>query len=435
MSQIDLFNVILTVISLFLSIFIVHYIFFGIVGLFKVKKFKRADRRLCYGVLISARNEEKVISDLICSINEADYPHDKIKVFVVAHNCTDNTAEIARSCGAEVFEYDNENEKTKGYALKFLCSAIIDKYGKNAFDGFFVFDADNVIPQNFIDKMNDAFCHYDGKNIITGYRNAKNFGHSTLTALYGLLFGSACLLEGRGRTYLNCSTRTTGTGFLFPSDIVNDGWNYVGITEDIEFSAEQIISGREVCYCEEAVFYDEQPTSFSVSVKQRLRWEKGLVENFKTKLSKTVKGVFTKDKKKNKLSVLLMAIYLLTPALIVINAIIFIAKFILIGVASFMQASSIPLINHLVLSGIWILGAYLSWAMIAMLTYIFMREKIGKIKIKIKVLSILFYPLFVSLSLILVIVAIFKKKVVWKQIPHGHAVNVKKIKTAENVKK
>ena len=78
---------------------------------------------------------------MINSIRKNNYPQDKLHIFVIAHNCNDNTAEIARKSGATVYEYNNPEERTKGYALKHLFECIIRDYGVENFDGFFVFDA------------------------------------------------------------------------------------------------------------------------------------------------------------------------------------------------------------------------------------------------------------------------------------------------------
>ena len=82
----------------------IHFMFFGIVGIFKKKTFPHTEQKLRYGVIIPARNEEAVVSKLIESIQQCDYPQDKLQIFVIAHNCTDRTAEVARRAGATVYE-------------------------------------------------------------------------------------------------------------------------------------------------------------------------------------------------------------------------------------------------------------------------------------------------------------------------------------------
>lgn len=163
-----------------------HYVFFTVLGIFGGKKFKRVDEKLKYAVVIGARNEEKVIAALLDSIRANDYPQDKITVFVAAHNCTDNTAAIAREHGAVVYEYNNPDERTVGYAYKYLFDRINADIGIESFDGVFVINADNVLTPDYISKMNDAFIAYDRKNIVTSYRNSGNIGDNVMSCLYGM---------------------------------------------------------------------------------------------------------------------------------------------------------------------------------------------------------------------------------------------------------
>ena len=57
-----------------------------------------------YAVLISARNEEPVITQLLESIRDQDYPAELCDVWVIPNNCTDDTAGAARARGARVLE-------------------------------------------------------------------------------------------------------------------------------------------------------------------------------------------------------------------------------------------------------------------------------------------------------------------------------------------
>jgi len=67
-----------------------------VVGVFAKPKYKETENKHKYAICVAARNEEKVIKNLLESIDCQDYPKDKLTVFIVAHNCTDNTAQIAR---------------------------------------------------------------------------------------------------------------------------------------------------------------------------------------------------------------------------------------------------------------------------------------------------------------------------------------------------
>ena len=147
------------------------YQFFYVIvpWLFAKKKSKAPVTDHKYAVLIAARNEEVVIGNLIESIKDQKYDSSLVNVFVVADNCTDKTAEIARSLGATVYERFNKERVGKGYAMEYLLDRINADYGWDSFDGYFIFDADNVLDKNYIAEMNKTFSQ--GYSIVTGYRN------------------------------------------------------------------------------------------------------------------------------------------------------------------------------------------------------------------------------------------------------------------------
>lgn len=245
-----------------------------------------------YAVLISARNEASVIGNLIDSIKGQNYPSELVTVFVVADNCTDGTAIAAQSAGAVVYERFNNQLVGKGYALDYLISKIWEDYPRDAFDGFFVFDADNLLDENYIAEMNKTFSA--GHRIITSYRNSKNYGSNWISAGYALWFLRESQFLNRARMTLKTSCAVSGTGFLVAREIFekNGGWSFHLLTEDIEFSVHSIISGEKIAYCEKAMLYDEQPVSFSQSYRQRLRWAKGYLQVFRRYGTGLIKSVF-----------------------------------------------------------------------------------------------------------------------------------------------
>ena len=232
-----------------------------------------------YAVLIAARNEENVIAGLLDSLAAQTYDMSLVTVFVAADNCTDSTAAIARAHGAVVYERFNQLNVGKGYALDFLLQHIGADYPAG-FDGYFVFDADNILAPDYIERMNEMFSN--GHEIVTSYRNSKNFGGNWISAGYALWFLRESRYLNGARTRLGSSAAVGGTGFLFSQRILNEshGWRFYLLTEDIEFSVYHILRGEKIAICESAVLYDEQPTDFRQSCRQRLRWAKGYVQVF-----------------------------------------------------------------------------------------------------------------------------------------------------------
>ncbi|MGM9878239.1 MAG: glycosyltransferase [Bacilli bacterium] len=266
------------IIATILAILVFHKSFYFVIGMFFTRKFKPAKKKHKYGILIAARNEKYVIGNLIDSIKKQDYPSDLYTIFVVADNCTDNTAEIARKKGAIVYERFDDIHKTKGYALEFLVDNIKKDYGIETFEGYFVFDADNLLKSNYISKMNDAFD--EGCKIITSYRNTKNFDENWVASTYALHWIRSIRVNHRARSILRLATNIQGTGFLFTNEVIKDGWHYTSLTEDRALTADAVAQGYQITYQDEAEFYDEQPTNIKIALRQRLRWSKGHLQAF-----------------------------------------------------------------------------------------------------------------------------------------------------------
>ena len=273
-----------------LSFLILYRYAYEFIGLFFTRKFKPAKKNHKYGIVIAARNEEKVIGNLLDSIKKQDYPQELLTVFVVADNCTDNTANIARSNGAIVYERFDDKRKTKGYALEFLFDNIERDYKTSSFEAFFVFDADNLLKNNYISKMNDA---YDsGEKLVTSYRNIKNIDENWITMSFAVHWLRTIRKYHRPRSFLRLATNIQGTGYLFDSSVVKNGWHYTSLTEDRGLTADAVSQGYRISYQNDAIFYDEQTPKVMVAYNQKLRWSKGLLINFRESGFKLFRNIF-----------------------------------------------------------------------------------------------------------------------------------------------
>ena len=246
-----------------------------------------------YGVLIAARNEERVIAHLIRSLLAQNYPPELLRIYVVADNCTDGTAAVARTAGATVYTRQDADHTGKGYALNWLIHQISrEPEGLNAFDAFLIFDADNLLAPDFIARI-DRLRH-SGYEAFCGCRNSKNFGDNWLSAAHSLQFLHESAHLNRSRMLLGSCCTVSGTGFGFTRQLLlrMGGWNCFTLSEDTEFTVRCMTQGIRIGYCHDAVFYDEQPTRFRQSWRQRTRWSQGTVQVSFRYLGQLLRGVF-----------------------------------------------------------------------------------------------------------------------------------------------
>lgn len=316
MHTVEMINFI--IMCLFFACYVYQFVYIPIAWLPRKKETLHAPMHR-FAVLIAARNEEAVIGKLIDSIKAQSYPGRLVKIFVAADNCTDATAEAARSHGAEVYERYDMTRRGKGYALDFLLREIKLR-GHGRFDGYIVLDADNVLDRDFILHMNGTFSA--GHDIVTCYRSSKNYGDNWISAGYALWFLRESRYLNSARARLGSSCGVSGTGFLFSQAVLDaqgGGWPFHLLTEDIEFTIDNVTRGMKVGYCPDAIAYDEQPISFRQSWAQRLRWSRGYLQVFKKYGRALISGIFSGSFSCYDMAMSIMPAAVLTGLSIVVN--------------------------------------------------------------------------------------------------------------------
>lgn len=234
-----------------------------------------------YAFFISARDEEAVIGQLIDSIKKQNYTQGRTDVYVVADNCTDHTAEVAKKAGATVYERSDMRHIGKGYALGFLYDCLKQDNRLKDYDGIFIFDADNLLAENYVTEMNRVFG--EKYPVVTSFRQSRNIADNWVSYDSGLWFLHDAQYLNRSRMQVGSSCMVSGTGYLISRKLLEraGGWHFFLMTEDIEFNAWCILHKEKIGYCESAVFYDMQPDSFKVSWNQRVRWVKGYFQVYR----------------------------------------------------------------------------------------------------------------------------------------------------------
>ena len=386
----------------------------------KHKTFEKAKTLHKYGYIVCARNEDIVIGNLIDSIYNQNYPKELMQVFVVADNCSDNTAKIAKSHGAVVFERFDNIKKGKSYALDFVFKKLLNDKSYDDIEAFFIFDADNLLSKDYTSKMNETFDA--GYAVSTSFRDSKNFSSSLTSACSSLLFLRECLIVHHSRQILDLSTFVSGTGYYVDRKIIEKlgGWNFNTFVEDIEFSCWCSKNGIQVSYNEEAVFYDEQPNDLKTSNKQHFRWCKGnhqCAKIYTPSLLKMIFGFKIKRTFKERLSSFEMFVHVFPFPIIAILwfviALITHTIFYLLGIES-LSLYLTESIKTIVLQILALFGMAMIHVIVVMIKY----HKNLNISF-IKKLQIIFtFPIFAAKFIPLSIKALFAKNVTWEKINH-----------------
>lgn len=381
-----------------------------IVGLVKKDPEQKLPAKLHrFAVLIPARNEEAVICGLIDSIHSQDYPTDLIDIYVIADNCTDSTAARAVERGARVITRFNRTQVGKGYALDYAFQAIDQDLGLEHYDAFLVFDADNVLDPGYFTAMNLTFSQ--GYDIITSYRNSKNYDANWITAGYALWFLRESRFLNGARMKLNTSCAISGTGFLVSSKTIREdnGWKYNLLTEDIQFSTDHIVRGHKIGYCKDAVLYDEQPATFKASWNQRLRWTKGFYQVFARYGWALVKGIFRGSFQCYDMLMVIAPATLLTLASLLFNG-----GCLLAGLVS---AAPVVVESAALGMGGCLLSVYCTLLVFGTVTLLTEQKQIH-CSVPRQILYLFFFPVFIFTYIPMAVVAL-RKNVTWKSIPHS----------------
>ena len=377
----------------------------------KRKKTPPSGRR--YAVLISARNEEQVIGNLIASLRSQTYDQSLLEIFVVADNCTDGTARVAAAAGARVFERFDLSRIGKGYALQYL----LDRIDRSLFDGFFVFDADNVLDEGYIAAMDRTFS--EGYPIVTSYRNSKNCGDNWISAGYALWFLRESRYLNGARMRLGTSCAVSGTGFLFSRETIEEtgGWDFFLLTEDIEFTVHHVCAGKKIGFCADAVLYDEQPVTFHQSWRQRLRWARGYLQVFGKYGTQLLRGILHGSFGCFDMTMNIMPAAVLSVAGIAVN-----------GAALVLSLSQGAAMATVLRSAAeLLLGTYLTLFAIGAITTVTEWQRIYTAGWK-KVLYAFTFPLFMLTYIPISLTALFTKDLTWKPIEHNRAIALDQIR-------
>lgn len=232
-----------------------------------------AQHTTVFAIFMPAYNEAAVIERAIKALMSLDYPQDRFSVYVVADNCTDATADIARGAGATVHERTDAANAGKGPALNWLFEQV---EGSEVFDAVAVIDADTSVDPSFLQEMNAALA--SGSLAAQGRYDVFEPSESTAAGIRAAALASRHHLRPLGRNALGGSSGLFGNGMVFDRSLLT-GRTWSGhLVEDAEFQNELLLDGLCVEYVPGARVRAEMPDTLDASVTQNERWELGRLQ-------------------------------------------------------------------------------------------------------------------------------------------------------------
>lgn len=408
-------NIIFYILLAISFVLLLQKIIYHIVGLFPSKKFPDAKKDYKYAIIIPARNESKVIEQLLISIKNQTYNKDLLHTYVVVEQDTDPTCEICKKYeNTSVFVRQHLENKGKGYALDEVLKHILASNVGGGYDAYFIFDADNVLDKNFITEMNK--CYDAGYKLCLGYRNSKNWNDGWVASCSALTFSMINTFQNKSKAKFNRNVVVSGTGFYISADIIEKlgGWDFCTLTEDYEISTFSALHNIKSTYNEYAEYYDEQPTSLKTSWNQRLRWCKGwnqVNKKYQKKLLKSV--VLDKHNRLNKLS---YATSLLPVMVLVATTLCYTLFTFVLGIVGLCIGD--PASNRVWMAfGIVLVCMYIFFVLYGMFVLIAERKHTN-ITLKNSLVCCLMNPFYWACYVPIFVASIFKRQVEWKPIIH-----------------
>jgi cellulose synthase/poly-beta-1,6-N-acetylglucosamine synthase-like glycosyltransferase len=230
-----------------------------------------AAQSVTFAVVVPAHNEENGIAATVRSLLALDYPGDRFTVVVVADNCSDRTADVAREAGATVIVRQDPANRGKGYALARAYETILAEGWAQA---VVVVDADTVVSPNLLSAF--AARVERGAECLQAEYAVRNTGDSWRTRLMAIAFALYHTTRSLGRERLGLSCGLRGNGMGFTADVLRRvPHRAFSVVEDVEYGIDLGLAGVRVWYVPEATVRGEMPATAEASRSQRQRWEKG----------------------------------------------------------------------------------------------------------------------------------------------------------------
>ena len=401
----QVFNGLMIPVQIIIIFFTFYYFVLSMFGLYRKRETKVLVPEKTFAMVIAAHNEEKVIEPLIDNLFQMDYPRELYDVFVVADNCTDKTALIARNAGASVHQRFNSIKKGKGFALEWMFHRLFRM--ERQYHAVVIFDADNLVKENFLVEMNNKLCQ--GEKIVQCYLDSKNPFDTWVTNTFSIAFWITNRLLQLARYNIGLSNVLGGTGMCISTEVLKQfGWGATSLTEDLEFSMKALSHGVKTSWAHDAVVYDEKPLTFAQSWRQRKRWAQGQVDV----AGRYFFPLLLRGIKERKMTYIDAAVHLFQPALVMIATF-----FMLTNVVSAFQPHYIHLFS--------LVMPWTGWQILSAIQYVYPVAALALDRLPWRAyLGLILYPVFIYSWIPIVFLGFINRKdKQWSHTVHTRSIS------------
>jgi len=256
--------------GLYLSCYVAYWLLVLVTHFFLSKRSPRtAASKTRFAIMIPAYNEELLLPRLLASTRDQDYSSELFDTIVVADNCTDNTAEVARNQGAKVLERFEQEKRGKGYAINWA----IGKIDLDAYDAVLIVDADCTMSTDALRSLDGAL---QERQVVQCYSGVGNPDDSWFTRLLDVSRTINNEIYNPAKQRLGLSSQLLGTGMCFAAKILRKyEWDAFTVGEDCEYYAKLLHYGETIGFDGGAKVHHEESSSLKQATSQRMRWSGG----------------------------------------------------------------------------------------------------------------------------------------------------------------
>ncbi len=225
-----------------------------------------------FAILVPAHNEELLIGKTLASLARLEYPTDRFAIHIIADNCTDRTAEIARAAGGNVHIHErmDSEKRGKGYALAWAFDLLM--HDETHDDAYIVLDADAVVEPGFLAALARGMAR--GGLALQSHNAVLNAAESATSALRWLALSLMNYIRPLGRNALGGSSTLTGNGMCLTHEmLMRHPWQAFGLSEDYQYYLSLVASGERVLFVPDANVRSVMPTTARQLKTQDIRWE------------------------------------------------------------------------------------------------------------------------------------------------------------------